>query len=430
MKKRLFALLMAGVLVFSTGCSVNISFDPNTGSITLDTVQSDKSAEDKGSEDSDEKADEDAKAEDADEETDEDAKEEDADEETDEDFKEDDTDEEVTSNDEEESPDDVEECAGGIRIRYPDAFMNSKGVINCNSFEMDEEEGVYVTYFYYVGLSEEWLVDHLSMDDPAPEDLKKFSDSEANFTYIITIDNNRGLDDLAEIVSSLSDDDDFDEKDYTRIAKCKDCTFYRYTGSDKEGAENLDDGFREEFDTLYDMFDDILENAEYFKPVEPYEDIIGKKISFETTDIDGNPVTSDEIFSQNKVTMINVWATWCYWCVDELPELNRINDRLAKKDCAVVGLVGDGTDRDTIADAKKLLKENGDEYLNILPWDDALTDDFPMSKGGPTTFFVDSEGRIAARPVVGANIEKYEKVVDEILDGKVSEPLSRRPAEE
>lgn len=142
----------------------------------------------------------------------------------------------------------------------------------------------------------------------------------------------------------------------------------------------------------------------------------GKKISFVTTDIDGNKITSDEIFSKHKVTMVNVWATWCYWCLYELPELKEINERLEEKDCAIVGLLGDGTDDDVIEEAKDILEENGIEYLNILPWDGATETDFNMDEGWPTSFFVDQNGVMVAEPVVGAETDAYEEVIDDILD--------------
>ena len=393
MKKKILALLLAGVMVLSTGCSANISVDPDTGVVYVDGIPANELLKDLSSEDSDEETDEaDADA---------------------------DTKDEDTKDDGDEPGDGVEELKGGLKIKYPEAFINAKGIIYNNSFEIDDGTGVYVTNFSYAGATEEWVNEHIYIDDPDPKDREKYSKERADFTYILSINNNRGLDELGEIVKEAGDD--FDAKDYTEIAKAEDCTFYRYTKADKIGAENLEDEFKKEFDTLYDMIDDVLKDAEYFSPVEPYADIVGKKIEFTTTDIDGNPITSDEIFSKNEVTMINVWATWCYWCIDELPELNEINDRLAKKNCAIVGIVGDGTDEDTIEEAKELLKENGDEYLNILPWEDALTDDFPMSEGWPTSFFVDKEGRIASKPVTGANVKKYERVVDEILAGKEPE---------
>ncbi len=381
MKRKLIALLFAMAMVLSTGCSDYVSSYTGTGPVLADEASVDETRSEAAADASDEAA----------------------------------------AKDEAEKEDGVGEYSGGLRIRYPDAFLNAKGQMNIGSYEIEYDSGVYITYFTYIGASKDWLEEHLDVDEPTSEDIEKYKRSKVDLAYIFTIDDNRGLDDLVEIVKNADDTFDFDEEDYTQIAGVDDCTFYRVTKLDKIGSENLEDEFREEFDTLYDMFDDVLADAGYFKPVSPYNDLIGKKVEFTTTDIDGNPVTSDEIFSQNEVTMVNVWATWCHWCIVELPELNEINDRLNQKNCAVVGIVGDGTDEDIIAEAKKLLKENGDEYLNILPWEDALTDDFPMLEGWPTTFFVDKEGRIAVKPVVGADTKRYEKVVEEILAGEKTE---------
>ena len=148
----------------------------------------------------------------------------------------------------------------------------------------------------------------------------------------------------------------------------------------------------------------------------------GRKVEFTAKDIDGNEITSEELFSRHEVTMVNVWATWCGWCIYELPELERINARLADKDCAIVGLLGDGTDNATIEAGRQLLKENGCTYLNLLPWDDALTDDFPITQGWPTSFFVDREGRIAFDPVIGAETDRYEACIDTILSMAQADP--------
>ncbi len=144
----------------------------------------------------------------------------------------------------------------------------------------------------------------------------------------------------------------------------------------------------------------------------------GKKISFTTTDIDGNKITSDELFSKHEVTMINIWATWCGPCINELPDLNELNKSLEKKDCAIVGLVGDGEDEDSVEEAKQILKDCGVEYTNILPWDGAIEKDFVVDEGWPTSFFVDRDGNIVGEPVVGADPEAYEETIEEILNGK------------
>ena len=144
----------------------------------------------------------------------------------------------------------------------------------------------------------------------------------------------------------------------------------------------------------------------------------GRKVSFVTSDFEGKKITSEEIFSQHEITMVNIWATWCYWCIDEMPKLESLNKSLAKKDCAIVGLLGDVEEPDTLYEAEEILEENDITYLNILPWDDALEKDFIIRDVWPTSFFVDREGYIIGEPVEGAAPDMYEKYFDDLLNGK------------
>ena len=138
-------------------------------------------------------------------------------------------------------------------------------------------------------------------------------------------------------------------------------------------------------------------------------------IMFETRDIDGNIVTSEELFSKYDVTMVNVWATWCYWCVMELPELEKLNNKLSGKNCAVIGLLGDGEDKQTIKYAKELMQDAGCDYLCLLPFE-GWEDIFIMDEGWPTSFFINSKGEMVGEPVVGAAVDMYEECIDSILE--------------
>ena len=60
--------------------------------------------------------------------------------------------------------------------------------------------------------------------------------------------------------------------------------------------------------------------------------------SFNGKDLDGNDVSSDELFSNNTVTVVNFWFTTCKPCVGELGELEALNQKLADKGGAVVGV--------------------------------------------------------------------------------------------
>ena len=188
---------------------------------------------------------------------------------------------------------------------------------------------------------------------------------------------------------------------------------------DREGCEQyaatLDTPFSEDFAAILSAVDELTEKAEFYKPVSPYDSLIGNKVSFTTTDTDGNPVTSEELFAGNKVTVVNIWASWCGPCIRELPELEEISARLAGQNCGVVGLLYDGDDAAALADAKQTMKDAGVTYPVILPPEkvDVL---FPL-EAFPTTYFVDSEGCILTEPVIGALVNQYESTVNDLLNG-------------
>ena len=145
-----------------------------------------------------------------------------------------------------------------------------------------------------------------------------------------------------------------------------------------------------------DLFDLLFGSSE--QAVE-----IGSSVSFETTDLDGNIVKSEDIFKANKVTVINMWATWCGYCVEELPDLEKMNSELEKEGSGVIGVCEDAYD--SADQAKEILKEKGVTYLNVA-LNEEMVDQLPCS-AWPTTYFVDSEGRILTEPVVGADPEQY-----------------------
>ena len=59
---------------------------------------------------------------------------------------------------------------------------------------------------------------------------------------------------------------------------------------------------------------------------------------FQGKDLDGKEVNSSELFSGNTVTVVNFWFTTCKPCVGELADLDALNQELAQKGGAVVGI--------------------------------------------------------------------------------------------
>ena len=140
-------------------------------------------------------------------------------------------------------------------------------------------------------------------------------------------------------------------------------------------------------------------------------------VSFETEDLDGNPVNSEELFSQKKLTMVNIWGTFCGPCIQEMPDLEILNGKLAAKDCQLIGIVCDVSgkqDQEHIRDAKDIIKQTGVTYTSLIPWNE-WNQAFP-SQYIPSTYFVDSQGNVIGEALVGArSAEEYEALVDETL---------------
>lgn len=126
---------------------------------------------------------------------------------------------------------------------------------------------------------------------------------------------------------------------------------------------------------------------------------------FQGKDLDGKDVNSNELFSGNTVTVVNFWFTTCKPCVGELADLDALNQELAQKGGAVVGINAFTLDGDegAIAEAKEILSKKGAAYQNL--WFDSDSDAGRFTAGlyaFPTTYVVDQNGNIVGQPIVGA----------------------------
>ena len=112
--------------------------------------------------------------------------------------------------------------------------------------------------------------------------------------------------------------------------------------------------------------------------------IEGYKFEFSTTDRAGN-VVNESIFSNYKVTMINLFEPWCGPCVGEMPNLEELYQTYKDQGFQILGVYSteDGID--------DVLDYTGVTYP-ILHY----SDDFSIFTTGyvPTTIFVDSEGHV------------------------------------
>ena len=138
---------------------------------------------------------------------------------------------------------------------------------------------------------------------------------------------------------------------------------------------------------------------------------------FSTTDMDGNKVTND-IFADYDLTVVNFWATYCNPCIDELPELAEWKKELPDN----VNLIGllvdvDEKDSDQYKLAEKIISQTGADYQHLIATEE-FDDMISNLVGVPTTFFVDSTGKIIGEPFAGADVSAYKQTVEDYLNGK------------
>lgn len=107
-------------------------------------------------------------------------------------------------------------------------------------------------------------------------------------------------------------------------------------------------------------------------------------------DLDGQPVAMARW--QDRIVVVNFWATWCPPCVEEMPDLQRVHDEYEARGVTVVGLG---------IDSPSALKRFRDEHGLSLPLYAAGASGSELGRvlGNPSgalpyTILVDRKGRI------------------------------------
>ena len=94
---------------------------------------------------------------------------------------------------------------------------------------------------------------------------------------------------------------------------------------------------------------------------------------------------------RGRVVVLNFWASWCPPCIDELPLLQRTQQRIEGRGGTVLGV----NYRDIPEDALGFVGRFGLTYRSLRDRDGEYAEEY-ASTGFPETFLIDRSGRIAA----------------------------------
>ena len=132
--------------------------------------------------------------------------------------------------------------------------------------------------------------------------------------------------------------------------------------------------------------------------------------AFSLKDADGRSVTLADY--KGKVVLLNFWATWCGPCKIEIPWFIDFEQKYKDRGFAVLGVA---LDEEGLEVVKPYIEKNKVNYRILMG-----TPEVEQLYGGmdslPTTFVIDSEGRIASTHVGLISKSEYENEIGQLLD--------------
>lgn len=143
--------------------------------------------------------------------------------------------------------------------------------------------------------------------------------------------------------------------------------------------------------------------------------------NFSATDFDGNEV-DESIFSEHAVTLVNFWFNECSPCVEEIPTLHALNQEMAEKGGAVLGINADGASgQDMVAAAKEILNAQHADYQNLYFAPETDAGKLVSSiQAFPTSLLIDRNGNVVGEPILGSiESEEMLKQVKERMEAVI-----------
>jgi len=122
---------------------------------------------------------------------------------------------------------------------------------------------------------------------------------------------------------------------------------------------------------------------------------------------------------RGSVVVVNFFASWCIPCRYEHDDLQAVQTEYGDDGVVVLGVVY----QDSSANINRMLDELGRGYQVVTDPESRTAIEFGVF-GIPETFFLDREGRIAAKVFGEANWDALTSIIEPLLSGEDAESIT------
>ena len=123
--------------------------------------------------------------------------------------------------------------------------------------------------------------------------------------------------------------------------------------------------------------------------------------------MDGGELKLSDIIRDNKLTLVDCWASWCGPCRAEMPNVVSLYEKYHKKGLEIVGISFD-EDETAWKNAVKTMHMTWPQASELRSWDNIMTQKYGVTSI-PYTILIDSNGTIIGQQLRGEELENTVK---------------------
>jgi len=137
----------------------------------------------------------------------------------------------------------------------------------------------------------------------------------------------------------------------------------------------------------------------------------GQYVDFSAPDKNGDQVALNQVLAQNKVVLLDLWATWCGPCIAKSRLAKPVYEKYKDNGFTILGVAGERSNTDAL---EKFLEKEQWPWQNLIELDNEnkIWQKYNVMNGGGGMFLIASSGEILA---VDPNANELEAILAEKL---------------